>query len=225
MADLANPVRRVRCISIEQVKNCLEAWLMVRSALRSAYYGFVPGDRAARGLPGSCPPTCWTPTDPELFCCQVVNLAGLSHCEYAGMVPAGRHIEGTAKPPARWAKCSSAVFISGEPGEALLWGRRGWDEEPTSTRNLPSTKRRGRVPATPELVCEMPPCECPRFGIDCHYFRCSLQALSSSTQGPLKPTERSGAIEALLFYAALSLSVGNPPTTGSCGRWPVKRDQ
>lgn len=125
MADLANPVRRVRCISIEQVKNCLEAWLMVRSALRSAYYGFVPGDRAARGLPGSCPPTCWTPTDPELFCCQVVNLAGLSHCDYAGMVPAGRHIEGTAKPPARWAKCSSAVFISGEPGEALLWGRRG----------------------------------------------------------------------------------------------------
>lgn len=118
MADLANPVRRVRCISIEQVKNCL-AWLMVRSALRSAYYGSVPGDRAARGVPGSCPPTCWTPTDPELFCCRVVNLVGLSHSENAGMVPAGRHIEGTAKPPARWAKHSSAVFISGEPGEAF----------------------------------------------------------------------------------------------------------
>lgn len=99
------------------------------------------------------------------------------------------------------------------------------DEEPTSTRNLPSTKRRGRVPATPEQVCEMPPCDCPRFGIGCHYFRCSVQALSSSTQGPLKPTERSGAIETLLFYAASSLSVGNPPTTRSCGIWPVKRGQ
>lgn len=28
----------------------------------------------------------------------------------------------------------------------------------------------------------------PRFGLGCHYLRCPVQALPSSTQGPLKPT-------------------------------------
>lgn len=55
------------------------------------------------------------------------------------------------------------------------------DEEPTSTRNLPSTKRRDEFLRTPEQVCGMSPCERPRLGLGCHYLQCSLQALPSST--------------------------------------------
>lgn len=61
---------------------------MVRSALRSAYYALVSGDRAAWALPGSCPPASWTPN-------SVVKLSisrELTHSEHARMLPAGGSI-------------------------------------------------------------------------------------------------------------------------------------
>lgn len=45
--------------------------------------------------------------------------------------------------------------------DGLLWGSHGGTDEPTSTRNLSSTKRRDGVPATPEQVREIPPPESP----------------------------------------------------------------
>lgn len=50
----------------------------------------------------------------------------------------------------------------------------------------------------------MPPCEHLASGLGCHYFRCPMHACPSSTQRPLKPTERSRAVEeALLFYSCV----------------------
>lgn len=114
-----------------------------------------------------------------LFCCRLINLAALTHSEHAGMVPACRHIHEPRSRLLVGQDCSSAGFISGEPGEALLWGRRG------GTRNQhqheTSCQQSGgdeflRPPNRPAR-CRPPAASAHRFGMGCHYLRCSVQGL------------------------------------------------
>lgn len=193
---------------------------VVCSALRSAYYALAPGDRAAWGLPGSCPPTSWTP----ISCCQLVNFAGLSHSGLARMVAAGGDINEQRRPPVRWATCSSAGFFSGDIGEPSCGASAAGRGTNINTKARQQT--RGTSPCDPRTGLRDAALRMPRSGLGCHYFRCLMQALPSSAQGPLKPVEQSGASDALLFCAASSLSCWKLTNNQrSCGRRPVNRNQ
>lgn len=66
---------------------------------------------------------------------------------------------GTAKPPVRWATCSSAgVLFQESPGEPF-GGAYAAGRGTNINTKPPVNKAAGRVPATPEQVCGMPPCE------------------------------------------------------------------
>lgn len=90
------------------------------------------------------------------------------------MVPAGRHIAGTAKSPVRWATCSSAGGLFQEMALCCGAPSRGTTNQHLNTKP-PVNKAPGRVPATPEQVCEMPPCEMPCTGLGRNYFRRVIQ--------------------------------------------------
>lgn len=105
----------------------------------------------------------------------------------------------------------------------LLWGSHGAGGRTNINTKPPVNKAPGRVPATPEQVCDMPPCELPCSGLGRHYFRRAIQrpclVPMQTTLETIHGTPWTAASAVRLrFCAASNLSVGNSPTARSYGR-------